>query len=179
VERRILEAALAQLAAEGYSRMSLDAVAAAAGASKPTLYRRWESKADVATAALRTMQIAEPAVDTGSCKGDLVAALENFSRSLLRPNGMALIGTVLAEEAHTPELLRLFRERLVAPRRGMLREILERGRRGGELRRRVNIEAVVNLLIGAIYARYLVSSQIPAGFVREVVDTVWSGIGRA
>jgi len=178
VERRILQATLRHLAAEGYSRMSVDAVAASAGASKPTLYRRWESKADLATAALGTMRLAELPIDTGSAKGDLEAALDNFCDSLLRPNGMALIGTVLAEEAHTPDLLRLFRERLVAPRRQILRDILEQAAKAGELRRNANLEASVNMLIGAIYARYLVSSRIPGGFTREVVDTLWAGIGR-
>jgi len=99
--------------------MSLDAVAAESGSSKPTIYRRWRSKADLATAALNTIQFAEPHVDTGSTVGDLTRTLENFFRSLLRPNGMSLIGTVLAEEAHTPELLALFRVRLVATRRNI------------------------------------------------------------
>ena len=158
--------------------MSLDAVAAAAKVSKPTLYRRWESKADVATAALRTLQIAEMPVNTGSTKGDLTRALENFSRSLLRPNGMALIGTVLAEEQHTPDLLRLFRERLVTPRRNLIRETLERGVASGELRSGASLDAAANMLVGAIYARYLVASRIPPGFAREVVETLWAGLAR-
>ena len=80
-EQRILDAALRLLAEEGYSRMSLDGVAAEAGVSKPTIYRRWSSKADLATAALRGIQTAEPRPDTGSTVGDLTASLENFSRS--------------------------------------------------------------------------------------------------
>ncbi len=175
-ERRILDVALRQLAEEGYSRMSLDSIAAEAGASKPTLYRRWSGKADVATAALRTMQIAEPEVRTGSTVGDLIGTLDNFSRSLLRPNGMALVGTVLAEETHTPELLQLFRERLVAPRRQMLRAILERANAKGELRADVSVETALNLLVGAFYARYLASSKIPKEFSRELVEIVWMGI---
>lgn len=175
-EARILKAALRQLAEDGYSRMSLDAVAAEAGVSKPTLYRRWSSKADVATAALRTIQLAEPPVNTGTAKGDIAATLKNFSRSLLRPNGMSLIGTVLAEEAHTPELLRLFRERIVAPRRAMLRAILERARAAGELRPSANLDAAVNLLIGAFYARYLATSQVPSTFPEDLVEIVWPGL---
>lgn len=176
-EKRILEATLELLAAEGYSRLTLDAVAAKAGVSKPTIYRRWSGKADLATAAVRTMQVKEPLVDTGSTVEDLVGTLENFRRSLLRPNGLSLVGTVLAEEAHTPELLRYFRERLVAPRRQMLRVILERARERGELRDDGLIEVALNLLVGAFYARYLAGSQVPAGFAREVVEVVWKGLG--
>lgn len=175
-ESRILQAALRQLAEDGYSRMSLDAVAAEAGASKPTMYRRWSSKADMATAALRTIQLSEPPVNTGSTRGDLAGVLGNFSRSLLRPNGMSLIGTVLAEEAHTPELLQLFRERIVAPRRAMLRGVLERAGERNELRAGVDLDCVVNMLIGAFYARYLAASRIPCTFPEELADIVWNGI---
>ena len=175
-ESRILQAALRQLAEDGYNRMSLDAVALEAGVSKPTMYRRWSSKADMATAALRTIQLSEPPVDTGSTVGDLACALRNFSRSLLRPNGMALIGTVLAEEAHTPKLLRLFRERIVTPRRAMVRGIPERAEERRELRPGVDLDCVVNMLVGAFYARYLATSKIPPSFPGELAEIVWNGI---
>ncbi len=178
-ERRILDVTLRHLAEEGYSRMSLDAIAVAAGVSKPTIYRRWPAKADLATAALRTLQLAEPPVDTGTTPGDLRAALENFSRSLLRPNGMSLIGTVLAEEGHTPELLALFRERLVTPRRQMIRDILERARDRGELRPGAAIEPAIQLLVGAYYARYLENSSIPPAFAADLVNIVWSGLAKS
>jgi len=60
--------------------------------------------------------------------------LENFCRSLMRPNDMSLSGTVLAEEGLTPELLRLFRARLVIPRRAMLRAVLKRAQSQNLLR---------------------------------------------
>lgn len=178
VERRILEAALRQLGSEGYSRMSLDNVAAEAGVSKPTIYRRWSSKADLATAALRALQISEPVVDTGSTAGDLIQILENFRRSLLRPNGMSLIGTVLAEERHTPELLARFRERIVAPRRQMLRAVLERARTRHELREEVDLDCVTSLLVGAYYGRYLANPKIPPRYAAQIVEAVWNGIHR-
>lgn len=178
LEARILEITLRLLAEQGYSRMSIDDIAVEAGASKPTLYRRWPTKADLATAALRTIQIQEPMVDTGSSAGDLIGILQNFRRSLLRPNGMSLIGTVLSEEHHTPELLARFREHIVAPRRAMLRSVFERAVACGEVRDDVNIDAPVNLLIGAFYARYLANSRVPAGYPAELVKIVWEGVRR-
>ena len=177
-ERRILEVALRLLREEGYTRMSVDGVAEEAGVSKPTIYRRWASKADLATAALRTLQLQEPEVDTGSTLGDLTRTLENFCRSLMRPNGMSLIGTVLAEEGHTPELIGLFRERLVAPRRAKVRAILEKARERGEIRAGVELDGAVNMLIGAFYARYLIDSRIPEYYARQLVEIVWRGIAK-
>lgn len=177
-ERRVLEVALRMLREDGYNRMAVDSVAVEAGVSKPTIYRRWASKADLATAAIRTLQLLEPPVDTGTNKGDLIRTLENFSRSLLRPNGMSLIGTVIAEEFHTPDLIRLFRERIVAPRRRMLRDILDRAKAKGEIRADVNLDGAVNLLVGAFYARYLAESSVPLTFPQDLVDIVWSGLER-
>lgn len=177
-ERRILEVALRMLREDGYNRMSVDSVALEARVSKPTIYRRWASKADLATAAVRTLQSIEPPVRTGTAKGDLIQTLENFGRSLLRPNGMSLIGTVLAEEFHTPDLIRLFRERIVTPRRRMLRAILEQAKAKREIRRDADLDCAVNMLVGAFYAAYLANSKVPAAFPREMVDIVWRGIAR-
>jgi AcrR family transcriptional regulator len=175
-ENRILEVALRMLREDGYNRMSVDSVALEAGVSKPTIYRRWASKADLATAAVRTLQLIEPPVDTGRNKEDLVRTLENFRRSLLRPNGMSLIGTVIAEESHTPDLIRLFRERIVAPRRQMVRAILERAQAAGEVRPGLDLDCAVNMLIGAFYARYLAEANVSASFPRDLVEMIWGGI---
>jgi AcrR family transcriptional regulator len=175
-ERYILEIALQRLAEDGYSRMTVDDVALRAGVSKPTIYRRWANKADLATAAVRTLQLSEPRVRTGSAKGDLIAILRNFRRNLLRPNGLSLIGTVLAEEHHTPELLRLFRKRIVAPRRRMLRDVLTRAAAEGSIRKRVDPGVVASMLAGAFYGHYLANPRIREDFVDRIVDVVWKGI---
>jgi AcrR family transcriptional regulator len=177
-ERRILEVALRQLREDGYSRMSVDAVALEAKVSKPTIYRRWASKADLATAAVSTLRLLEPPVKSGSHQQDLIQTLENFRRSLLRPNGMALIGTVLAEEVHTPDLMTLFRERIVAPRRHMLRAILERAQSDGQLKPGADLDVAVNMVVGAFYARYLIDSNVPAAFPRQLAELLWNGLER-
>jgi AcrR family transcriptional regulator len=175
-EQRILDVALAQLREQGYARLSMDQVAAAAGVSKPAIYRRWKGKVDLATAALRKLQISEPEVRDKSTPGQLRGVIENFRKSLLRPHGMALVGTVLAEEAHTPGLLRLFRERLVVPRRSALRTILRRAKAQGELRAGAAIEPAVAMLVGAVYAQYLAESKVSAAFARQAVEAVWISV---
>jgi AcrR family transcriptional regulator len=179
VEQKILAVTLRQLAEGGYSRMSVDGVATEAGVSKPTIYRRWAHKADLVTAALRTIQIAEPPVTAESTVDQLTSILKNFRRSLLRPNGMSLVGTVLAEEHHTPELLALFRERIVEPRRRTLRSALQRARRRRELRAGADVEVAVASLVGSVYGRYLAGPDVPADWPQRVVAVVWRGIARS
>jgi len=167
------------MAQHGYADMSMDAVAAAAGVTKPTLYLRYRNKADLATAALSAFRAAEPPVATGRTRPDLVTYLANFRRSLLRPNGLAMIGSVLLEEHRTPDLIARFRERVVAPRRAGLRAILERGVAKGELRRTADLDAAVNLLIGSFYARYLTGEGVPEDWAKRVVNAVWPSLRRA
>ncbi len=74
-EQEILEATLDVLADVGYDRLTMDAVASAARASKATLYRRWETKASLVLEAVLAQKgpIGE-APDTGTLRGDLIAS---------------------------------------------------------------------------------------------------------
>ena len=96
--------------------------------SKPTVYLRHRTKAELATAAIASMRVQPRPAPTDDVRADLVAHLRLLRAGLERPYGMAMLGTVLAEEDETPELLALFRERLVAPRRRELRAVLEAAR---------------------------------------------------
>src|SRR3954451_6638713 len=74
-EDEILDATVRLLMDVGYDRLTMDAVAAAARASKATLYRRWETKASlVLEAVLAQKGPADDLPDTGSLRGDLIAS---------------------------------------------------------------------------------------------------------
>src|SRR5919201_4334058 len=76
--RAILDAAMALIAEVGYDRMTIDAIAARSGASKPTLYRRWpHGKPELVADAIRERRAegGEPP-ETGSLRGDLLALVE-------------------------------------------------------------------------------------------------------
>ncbi|MCX6590731.1 MAG: TetR/AcrR family transcriptional regulator [Acidobacteria bacterium] len=177
-EQRILDVTLDHLSRFGYSRMSIDGIAQAAQVSKPTIYRRWPGKEDLAVAAVARLQVSEPPVTGDDTVTALTAILTNFRRSLLRPRGMALLGTVLAEEEHAPRLITLFRERIVSPRRAMLRTVLERAAARGELQPEADLDAAVAMLVGSFYARYLAGQPIKPDWPARVVALVWPGLAR-
>src|SRR6478672_9467119 len=72
-ELEIFDAALDVLADVGYDRLTMDAVAAAARASKATLYRRWSSKAALVIDALLSQKAPHEPADTGNLRDDLLA----------------------------------------------------------------------------------------------------------
>jgi AcrR family transcriptional regulator len=176
VDDAILAAARAELAEHGYARMSVDGVAARAGVSKPSVYLRHRTKADLATAAIASMRVQPRPAPSDDVRADLVAHLRLLRAGLERPHGMAMLGTMLAEEHDTPELLKLFRERLVAPRRRELRAVLEAARARGELRDGANLDAAVNALVGGLLARYLAGEALGGRFVTTLVDTILNGL---
>ena len=76
-EAELLAVTLELLQEHGYDRLTLDAVATTAHASKATLYRRWPTKAELVMAAFveSTRQVAvDP--DTGTLRGDLLRLAE-------------------------------------------------------------------------------------------------------
>ncbi len=178
-DRRILEAAFRLMLQSGYARLSIDQVAEEAGVGRPTIYRRYRGKEELAIAALAAAQIESLVLPrTGETRADLVTHLRRFARAAGRPYGMAMIGTVLAEEHETPELLRHFREEVVAPRRRIFRGLLEHAQERGELCAGVDPDLAVNLLVGAYYAQYLEGRPFDDGWAERVVDTLLVGIGR-
>jgi AcrR family transcriptional regulator len=165
----ILEAAQRQLADVGFAAMSIESVAAEAGVTRPTLYRRWKSKEDLAIAAIAALQIPRPTPASDDTWAALKAELVHFRRSLERPNGMSMIGTMLLEERRVPELAEMFRSRLVEPRRARLTAVLRRGVERGEIRRDADIATAVAMAIGSFYAHHIATGKVPARWEQHTV----------
>jgi AcrR family transcriptional regulator len=177
VDNAILDEAVRQLAELGYSRMSIASVADSAGVSRPSIYRRFPTKADLAMAALaeRIDHQARPPADL-DVETAMIQALRHLAQRLRAKHSMALVGTLLVEEEQTPELIRLFRERLWETRANLLREIIERGRERGELHPDVDSEVVVGMLIGSLYAAHLSLAKIPRGWPARTVRAALEGM---
>ena len=167
----ILDACFAVLSDGGYARMSVDAVARRAGVTRPTVYRRFPSKEELAVAALsRAQRGIVDLPDSGDVRHDLGAQLRSLRQTLTRPNGMAIIGSMLVEEHSTPALLAGFRTQVVEPRRAPIRRIFARLGRDEAV-----TEAMVDLLVGSCYARYVAGVPMTDEWVDAVVDLVVSG----
>lgn len=167
-DEAILEATLRLMARDGYTRMSMDAIAVEAGVTKAAIYRRFTGKAQLATAALAFLREQRSQHASDDPRADLIEELRRFRSGIERPNGMAMLGTVLAEESHVPELLAHFRQDVVLPRRARLRGILERAR----LRHGIDVETAINVLVGSYYAAYLAGGKPRRGWERRAADAV-------
>ena len=169
----ILAAAEQQLRELGYARMSLESVAAAAGTTVPSVRRRFRGKADLAAAVIGSLRVADLPAAAGAPRARALAVLRNFHDNLRRPDSLAIVGTLLAEERHHPELLSAFRSRLVEPRRALLRDALADAIEAGELPQSADPEVLASMLIGSFYARYLAASIIPDDWAERTLRQAW------
>jgi AcrR family transcriptional regulator len=171
--RAILQATLELLAEGGFGRLTMSGVAARAGASTATVYRWWRSKLDLVVDAATTIGGDEPAPDTGSLRGDLRAFVLRFAHTmtgtLVGQVVMALIGDI----NHYPELADALRTHVLAERLPEQMAILERGVARGEVDPNLDLNLVMQLLMGPVYVRLLVSGEdVPDGVAGDIADLV-------
>src|SRR5690349_9971945 len=105
VVRRVLDAAIVELARSGYSGFRMDEVVAEAGVNKTTIYRRWPSRAALVTALVERMRKPlreSPLPDTGQLERDLVEAFTRRSTVGRKVEGRAWAR--LLDERYSPEV---------------------------------------------------------------------------
>lgn len=176
IDDAILAATRELLATGGYEALTFSAVAECAGTTRPAVYRRWEDKADLATAAIAAMSEAADRPPTDDPHADLVAELEAFRRGISRPHGTALAATMLLEGTD-PGLVRRYRERIVDPRRRRLTEIIERAKKSGTVGRDADLEVAVSALVGSWYGYAVAGRTPPRDWARRSADHCWRGLG--
>lgn len=115
LEQAILEAAWDELREVGYARLTMEAVAARAGTSKPVIYRRWGSRAELVLAAwVRQVPVRQEVPDTGTLREDLVAMFDGIAR---RADSMMneMVAGVMGEAFRHPEVAALLARQLAHP----------------------------------------------------------------
>jgi AcrR family transcriptional regulator len=169
----IIGSALSLLEEVGYEGLTIDAVAARAGASKATIYRRWRTKDEVVLAAIETLAAPVPAPDTGSLEGDLRALAGGLVAAFGQEGVVRLIGTVVDQMARKPDFAAAMREGFLRSRRAVARIVLERARERGEIPPDRDLGFAIDLLAAPFYYRVLLTGdRVDEGLGKEVVGAV-------
>ncbi|MEV0635934.1 TetR/AcrR family transcriptional regulator [Streptomyces sp. NPDC050619] len=179
VEQAILRAAVERLVSDGYSRLTISDIAAEAGVTRPTVYRRWANKHDLVVDALDFNFQEERERDPLGPLEDLPPA-DALGRALRYAvpyappgHGMTVIGHVLTEAEHNPGLLELVRRHAIGPRIQPLFDTLHRLREEGALRSDMDVLVVADMLTGSIYSSYLRTGDRDPGLADRVVAALW------
>jgi AcrR family transcriptional regulator len=173
-EEEILDATVRLLVDVGYDRLTLDAIATEARASKATLYRRWKGKAElVVDAVQRAKACGGPLdVDTGSLRGDLMV-MACCTGGLIDDVPMSVFAGLMSAMHRDPDLMIAVHERFLGPRIELVTRMLERARARGEIGPDVDIRLLFAVLPAMVLHRRLVMGEpIDARFVAQVIDEV-------
>jgi AcrR family transcriptional regulator len=171
-EQEILDATLQVLGDMGYDRLTMDAVATRAKASKATLYRRWNGKVSLVIDALLSAKSTPEAPDTGSLRGDL---LESFcgQGGLTDERSVATFASVITAISRDREFADAFRQDIIGPKTALSRSIFERARERGEIPASVDIDLFAPALAGIVLHRVYVLGELPdEALITRVIDQI-------
>lgn len=169
----IRDATLSLLLEVGYDRMSMDAVAARAHASKATIYRRWPGKPELVLDAVRsrTPGMAVPS-DTGSLRGDLVATYRAAVHGTPAEDADLVAGVLRAMRC-TPELGDCVRDQVLESKLDVSRTIVGRAVERGELPPGTDPLLLHEVASALWFHRVLVvGAPVDDAFIAHVVDDV-------
>ncbi|NMG20405.1 TetR family transcriptional regulator [Brasilonema bromeliae SPC951] len=161
----------------GYAQLTIEGVAARAGVGKPTIYRRWSTKARLiidAFLAATNPELSFP--DTGSVKEDILQQMHKLVKVINSPRGQ-VIATLIGGGQTDPEMIEAFRANWLSPRRFDCSQVIKKGIERGELRSDVDMEAVIDALYSPLFYRLLLKhAPLTEDFVDQLIDVVMSGL---
>jgi AcrR family transcriptional regulator len=177
VDEAIIEAVIALLV-EGTTAeaLSIEAVAARAGVGKATIYRRWSNKDALLVDAVASLKGPPPEITGDSVREDLL--------TLLRPVGHGARGAatvlpcLISELRRSPSLHQCY-QKIIEPRRELMRGVLHRGVANGELRPDLDIEVVIAMLAGPLVAQSALDwnpNLDRASLPERLVAAIWPAI---
>lgn len=176
-DEAIIDAAIALLVEQGFDRLSMDAVAAAAGVSKATIYRRWPSKEALVIHAVARRTDPFAAVPDGTARERLVAVLRNMLAHARSPMGR-LLPCMVGVSLSNPILAEHYRTQIIEPRRGRIQDIVLDGITAGELRDDLDIALTVDLVVGPLLYRVVFDPEsILPEHCDVLIDSLLLGIG--
>jgi AcrR family transcriptional regulator len=180
VDRALAEAALEEFIARGYHAMSIESIAARAGVSKVSLYRRWRSKLAIATEVLRFLSKTASAIeDHGSLEADIRGLLKESIGSRSAKSVATIVMRMMGEISVDPELLALYRAHIIVPRLEQLRSLIERARARKELRANLSTDIACAMIAGPLFLCYLAllaEVEMPDNLADQLTRSILSGV---
>jgi AcrR family transcriptional regulator len=178
----VLQAADDLLVEKGFAGVTIEGVAAAAGVAKQTIYRWWGSKTDI----LLDTFLEDAARDLAprehqTLAEDLRAHLGRLARFLSDNDAGAVFKALIGHAQHDAAFAEKLRTHYLDEQRERDRAPLDRAIERGELPKDMDVPAAVDMLVGPIYHRVLITGDpVDERFVEALVEgfvTTYAGQG--
>lgn len=170
----IQAAVVAELAAVGYGRLSIEAVARRANVGKTAVYRRWNSKLEMVIEIIADVADQKAILpDTGSLRGDLEIFMRLAAQALRHPLASQIIPDLLAEAARNKAMAEALYSALKRNQNHVTRLLVGRAIKRGEIPVSTDPEMAFDLVIGPLYWHLaVVRNPIDQGYLRSLAAAV-------
>jgi AcrR family transcriptional regulator len=172
----ILDATLEVLAEVGLAGLTMDLVAARAGAGKATIYRRWTSKTELVTDAVEHLKHTQVDLDdlpdTGTLRGDLLGLFRppSIEETERRLKSMAGLASLLS---HDQALADAANAAVIQPWAQAHYTMMQRAADRGEIAENADISTLSQVVPSLAAYRALVQRQpFDLAFLTSMVDGV-------
>ncbi|MDR2973947.1 MAG: TetR/AcrR family transcriptional regulator [Propionibacteriaceae bacterium] len=168
-DQRITDAVLEVVRSGGPDAVTMEAVSAASGVAKTTLYRRYHDRYDLLHSVAAQLAAVE-CPTTGLAPSDLTALLTSLQGTFVATVGYASSGRLLSR---SEDLLDTWRKLVVQPRIDAVADFFTAGVSHGALRPDVDYAALVECLVGGIVMCATMRGNVPDDWADHVVGTIW------
>ena len=160
VDAAVLRAALKLFIEHGVAGASIEKIAKRAKVARTSIYRRWKSREALLAQAIEVARNAAgysaELVDRTPPE-DLAKLLLGVCDVVARPEIRKLVLRLIGSVPDLPQLMEVYRETYYLPRRRALLRALERAKRARLLPPDTNVEALGDMITGAVTHRLLLA----------------------
>lgn len=177
-DQAILQATLELLAEVGFERMSIDAIAARAGVSKPTIYRRYKGKEELVADAIESFREEVVLPDTGNLWSDIDALIKNAAQITLSPLGRQTVAMIISSASSNPEFARIYWTKYLQPRRQSFAVVIERAKVRNEIQADLDPDLVFDAMSGImLYAQiFQPTTETWEAYVHRALNLLLTGV---
>jgi AcrR family transcriptional regulator len=179
---KVLEAALNLFAEKGIDATSVDAIAAASGVSKATIYKHWADKDALCMEVMvyiHELDEGPPDVDSGDLKADLVSYLVYEPPPRKADLQKRIMPHLIAYSARNQEFGRAWRTRVLERARTGLKKLVRRGIDRGIFPAVLDEELAIPLLLGPMMFCHILGPRLDRKWLAEgAVASFWTAHAR-
>lgn len=179
---KVLDATMELVAERGIDKTSVDAIAAASGVSKATIYKHWVDKDALCLellAYVHGIDDGPPKYDSGDLKADMKAFLLYEPPKKKAELQKKLVPHLLAYSVRNEEFGRAWKVQVMDRARTDLKELLRRGIAAGEFPAVLDLDLGVALLLGPMMYRHIFGPGIDRQWLAEgAVESFWKACSR-
>ncbi len=179
----ILHTGLQLFIERGIEGASIEQIAKRAGVGKLTVYRRWSTKEELVAAAIEKLVANEvewpsdEVIEQVSPYLLVQAALSNAAQTAAAPEFRALVARILGSAVSHPSLMATYWTHYVLPRRALAVLLLERAREQGTVAADADLDALIDMIAGAVMYRVLQPDPPDVSEMRRYLTALYRQVG--